>query len=68
MKWLERQSLYAKNRHLLQLETDEERKWTDDQIRVACDNSGDPDGYNCPFGGYVNRKDNDIVEVFVYIE
>lgn len=68
MKTLERQSLYGKNRHVVQLETDEERRWTNDQIRIACDNHGDPNGYDCPFGGSVFRKGNDIVEVFVYID
>ena len=67
MKTLERQSMYGKNRHLVQLETDEERAWTNDQIRIACDNYGDPNGYDCPFGGTVTRN-GDICEVFVYID
>lgn len=68
MKWLERQSLYGRNRHVVQLETNEERGWSDDQLRVACDNGGDPNGYDCPFGGRVTRLGNDTAEVIVYID
>jgi hypothetical protein len=68
MRWIERESMYGKNRHLVRLETDEERAWTDEQVRIACDNGGDPAGFNCPFGGNVSRREDGLVDVIVYID
>lgn len=68
MRWIERESLYGKNRHLVRLETAVERDWTDEQIRIACDNHGDPNRCNCPFGGRVERRPDGLVEVIVYID
>lgn len=68
MRWVERESLCGKNRHLVRLETTDERGWKDEQVRIACDNGGDPSGFNCPFGGRVERRADGLVEVIVYID